>query len=191
MTCVPQTNSSVNQVINRGDVGHIPLLGDYIAPHLRPLPPISLPYTIRVDEDFHKNPKPTIYDIQVTVENPLRAKMIGFITDPGYAGMLKEVAGLDDQLARLVQAVSMSKSKHAFFSSLSEDPVTFFRNWLSSQKRDLEVIDGEAPRGGGEHASGDEWRRGGENSVWTTENAKETVNVILSRPRQQAQPRQA
>lgn len=147
-----------------------------------------MPYTIRVDEDFHKNPKPTIYDIQVAVENPLRAKMIAFITDPGYAGMLKDVAGLDDQLARLVQAISMSKSKHAFFSSLGEDPVNFFRNWLSSQKRDLEVIDGEAPRGGGEHADGDEWRRGGDGSVWTTENARETVNTILSRPRPQPQP---
>lgn len=178
----------LKRVINRGDIGHIPLLGEYIAPHLRPLPPISLPYTIRVDEDFHKNPKPTIYDIQVAVENPLRAKMIAFITDPGYAGMLKDVAGLDDQLARLVQAISMSKSKHAFFSSLGEDPVNFFRNWLSSQKRDLEVIDGEAPRGGGEHADGDEWRRGGDGSVWTTENARETVNTILSRPRPQPQP---
>ncbi|SPO00492.1 related to SWI/SNF complex 60 kDa subunit [Cephalotrichum gorgonifer] len=173
----------LKQVV-RAEIGHIPLLGDYITPHLRPLPPVSLQYTVRVDEEFQKKPEPTIYDIQVSVDNPLRSKMVSFIHDPGYAGMLKEVSGLDDHLARLVQAVSMSKSRHTFFASLGDDPVNFFRNWLSSQTRDLETINGEASRGGGERASGDEWRKGGEGSVWATDNARETVNVILSRPKQ-------
>lgn len=175
-------------MVSRGDIGHIPLLGEYIAPHLQQSPPVSLPYTIRVDEEFHKNPQSTIYDVQVSVENPLRARMGSFIHDPGYAGMLKGVAGLDEHLAKLVQAVSMSKSRHTFFSSLGNDPVTFFKNWLSSQTRDLETINGEASRGGGEHANGDEWRKGGEDSVWATDDARESVNVILSRPKQQ-QPR--
>lgn len=162
-------------------------MAEYIAPHLRPLPPVALPYTVRVDEEFQKNPQPTVYDVQVSVENPLRSKMGSFIHDPGYAGMLKEVAGLDDHLARLVQAVSTSKSRHTFFSSMGSDPVNFFKNWLSSQARDLETINGEASRGGGEHAAGDEWRKGGEASVWATDDARETVNVILARPKQQAQ----
>jgi hypothetical protein len=171
------------QVIRQGDIGHIPLLNDYVQQHLRPLEPIRLSYTIRVDQEFHKDPQPTIYDIQVPVDDPLRDSLLPLLNNPQYIAMLKEVTGLDDQLARVVQAIAVSKAKHSFFQSLSKDPANFIKNWLSSQKRDLEVIMGEAPRGGGEHASGDEWRRGGKDSVWATQNARESVNVLLSKQR--------
>jgi SWI/SNF-related matrix-associated actin-dependent regulator of chromatin subfamily D len=55
---------------------------------------------------------------------------------------------------------------------------------MSSQRRDLEVLMGEAARGGGEDASGEEWRRGGPTSVWGTENVRESVNLLLSTARQ-------
>ncbi|KAI9149137.1 SWI/SNF complex protein [Paramyrothecium foliicola] len=173
----------LKKVIRRGDIGYIPMLNEYVTQHLRPLPPVSLSYTIRVDEEFHKDPQPTIYDVQVLVEDPLRVSLLPLINNPNYATMLKEVMGLDDQLAKLVQAIAVSKAKHSFFSSLSEDPTSFIRNWLSSQKRDLEVIMGEATRGGSELATGDEWRLGGKSSVWTTQNARESVNVLLSKQR--------
>ncbi|KAL2116317.1 hypothetical protein VTJ04DRAFT_8484 [Mycothermus thermophilus] len=163
------------------DMGYIPQLNDYITPHLRPLPPIKLPYTIRVDEEFHRDPKPTIYDVRVAVDDPLRARLYEFAHNPQYAGMLKQVAALDDQLAVLVQAIANSKAKHTFLTSMANDPVTFVRNWMSSQKRDLEVIKGESARTGGEDATGDEWRRGGPNSIWATQNAKESVNVLLAK----------
>lgn len=104
--------------------------------------------------------------------------------------MLKEVASLDEQLAIIVQAVHVSKAKHDFLKSLSEDPATFVRNWLSSQRRDLEAILGEAMRGsGGDDATGDEWRKGGKDSVWGTVNARESVNALLSRMPSQPQQR--
>ncbi|KAI1325628.1 hypothetical protein F5Y16DRAFT_258684 [Xylariaceae sp. FL0255] len=162
------------------EVGHIPKLADYISPHLQPLPPVQLPYTIRLDEEFHKDPQPTVYDVRVAVDDPLREKMSAFLTNPGYANMLKEVASLDEQLAVIIQAIHVSKAKHDFLKSLSEDPATFVRNWLSSQKRDLEMIMGEAMRGS-EETSGDEWRKGGADSVWGTMNARESVNAMLSR----------
>ncbi|KAI0803365.1 hypothetical protein GGR55DRAFT_662999 [Xylaria sp. FL0064] len=171
------------------ETGSIPKLTDYISPHLRPLPPVQLPYTIRLDEEFHKDPQPTVYDVRVAVDDPLREQMSAFLNNPGYAGMLKEVASLDDKLAMIIQAVHVSKAKHDFLSSLSEDPATFVRNWLSSQKRDLEVILGEAMRGGGEDATGDEWRKGGKDSIWGTINARESVNSLLSRMPSQPQPR--
>jgi hypothetical protein len=150
-------------------------------PHLLPLPPIQLKYTIRVDEEFHRDPKPTVYDIPVTVEDPLRAVLQPFLTNPRYVAMLKEVNGLDDQLARLVQAISVSKAKHTFFTALSNDPANFIVNWMSSQKRDLDMIMGETSRAGGDRIHTDEWRRGGSNSVWTTQSARESVNVLLSK----------
>ncbi|KAI0107069.1 hypothetical protein GGR51DRAFT_165318 [Nemania sp. FL0031] len=171
------------------EIGEMPKLTDYISPHLQPLPPVQLPYTIRLDEQFHKDPQPTVYDIRVAVDDPLREKISTFLNNPGYAGMLKEVATLDEQLAVIIQAIHVSKAKHGFLKSLSEDPATFVRDWLSSQKRDLEVILGEAVRGGGEDATGDEWRKGGKDSVWGTVNARESVNALLSRMPSQPQPR--
>ncbi|KAI5926073.1 putative SWI-SNF complex subunit [Camillea tinctor] len=171
------------------DTGYIPRLQEYIAPHLRPLPPVQLPYTIRVDEEFHKDPQPTVYDVRVAVDDPLRQKMLSFLNHAGYANMLKEAAALDDQLATIVQAMHVSKAKHTFLTSLGESPATFVRDWLSSQKRDLEVIMGEAMKGLGEEATGDEWRKGGRDSVWSTINARESVNVMLAKQPLQLQQR--
>jgi hypothetical protein len=39
---------------------------------------------------------------------------------------------------------------------------------------------GEATRGGGEDASGEEFRRGGKDGVWGSENVRESVNLLLS-----------
>lgn len=150
-------------------------------PHLKPLPPVKLSYTIRVDEEFHKDPQPTIYDIRVLVDDPLRTKL-AFIQNPQFAGMLKDVAVMDDQLALLVQGISASKAKHTFLTSMAESPATFVKQWLSSQKRDLDVVMGEATRGGGEDAAGDEWKKGGKDSPWATQNARESVTVMLSKP---------
>ncbi|GAB0137207.1 hypothetical protein EsDP_00005483 [Epichloe bromicola] len=173
----------LRKVIGRGDIGFIPLLNEYVTQHLRPLPPISLPYTVRVDYDFHKDPHATIYDVQVLVDDPLRTSLQPLVNNTEYAAMLKEITLLDEQLARLIQATAVSKAKHSFFSSLSEDPANFVKNWLSSQKRDLEIILGDNGRSGGDMLTADEWRRGGTGSVWTTQNARESVNVLLSRQR--------
>ncbi|KAK4215026.1 SWI/SNF and RSC complexes subunit ssr3 [Rhypophila decipiens] len=172
----------LRKVIGR-DVGHIPILNDYVTPHLRPLPPIKLPYTIRVDEEFHKSgdPVPTVYDIRVAVDDPLKAKLLPFVRDTQYASMLKEISNLDEQLATLIQATAQSKAKHAFLSSMADDPVHFVRDWLSSQKRDLDIIIGESTHGTGTEPTGDEWRRGGDGSPWVTSNVRESVAVLLSK----------
>ena len=143
------------------------------------IPPVKLPYTIRVDKDFHDDPQPTIYDIRVSVDDPLCSALTTYNEDPTYAHTLREITNLNEHLALLVQKISNSKSKHSFFDGLSKNPTEFIAKWLSSQKRDLEVIAGEATRGGGEDASGGEWRRGGKDSVWGTENVRESVNLMV------------
>ncbi|KHN99268.1 SWIB/MDM2 domain protein [Metarhizium album ARSEF 1941] len=173
----------LRKIVGRGDIGYIPMLNEYVTQHLRPLPPVSLPYTIRVDEDFHKDPRATVYDVQVLIDDPLRSTLQPVVNNSQYTSMLKDVTMLDDQLARLIQAIAVSKAKHSFFSFLSEDPATFVKSWLSSQRRDLEVILGDTSKGGGDALAADEWRRGGSNSVWATQNARESVNVLLSRQR--------
>ncbi|KAA8565913.1 hypothetical protein EYC84_009724 [Monilinia fructicola] len=80
--------------------------------------------------------------------------------NPTYATNLLELSSLDKQLAVIVRAIANSKSKHSFFDALSKNPTEFIRKWISSQKRDLEMIAGDGMRGGGEDATSDEWRRG-------------------------------
>lgn len=75
--------------------------------------------------------------------------------------------------------MSNSKSKHTFFDQLSKNPTDFIAKWLSSQKRDLEVIAGEGVRGGAEDVSGDDWRRGGRASIWGSDNVRESVNLLV------------
>ena len=158
--------------------------------HLLPLLPIKLPYTIRVDPEFHADPQPTVYDIRVPLDDPLRSRLTALITDPGYPATLREIAALDDRLALLVQAVARAKAKHGFFTAMSKDPAAFVRRWTSSQKRDLEVILGEATRGGNGAAGQDdgagqaeEWRKGGAEGVWGTPGVRESVELWLSRGR--------
>ncbi|TDZ28057.1 SWI/SNF and RSC complexes subunit ssr3 [Colletotrichum spinosum] len=171
----------LRKIVNGNDVGTIPNLIDYIQPHLQPLPPVSLAYTIRVDEEFHKAPQPTVYDVRVAVDDPLRSKLVPIVVNPAFAAALKDITTMDEQLATLVSAIANSKAKHSFYASMSEDPTNFVRNWISSQKRDLEIIMGEASRGGGEGATGDEWRCGGKVSVWTSSNARESAGVMLAK----------
>ncbi|KAL2843634.1 hypothetical protein BJY01DRAFT_235577 [Aspergillus pseudoustus] len=159
-----------------------PQIPESIGPHTSPLDPIKLPYTIRMDEEFHKDPTPTIYDIQVAVEDPLRLKMLALTQNPQYTAGMRQISQLDDQVALIIQALTHSRAKHSFFTALSKDPATFVRRWINSQRRDLETILGEATRGGGEDASGPEFRRGGSDSVWDTTVAREAVRYMLAKP---------
>lgn len=76
-----------------------------------------------------------------------------------------------------------SKAKHAFLTSMSKDPVNFVKRWTSSQRRDLEVILGEASRGQAEEGLGEEWRKGGKDGVWGGDVARESVALFLARQR--------
>jgi SWI/SNF-related matrix-associated actin-dependent regulator of chromatin subfamily D len=146
---------------------------------MHPLPPVKLPYTIRVDKDFHDNPQPSIFDVRVQVDDPLRATLASYLTNASYTQNLVEIGSLNEQSAVIVQKIANSKSKHTFFDSLSKNPTEFIVKWLSSQKRDLEIIAGEATRGGGEDASGDEWRKGGKDSIWASDNVRESVSLLV------------
>ena len=153
-----------------------------ISPLLSDIPPVKLPYTIRVDQELHDNPKPTVYDIMVAGPDPVHEHMQAILQDPSFAEDLKKIKEKDDEINALFQAMMTSKSRHSFYSSMAKDPVTFLRRWVSSQKRDMEIILGDSRTGNGNEWISDEFRRGGENSIWSSENAKEAVDIMLARP---------
>ncbi|KAI9036866.1 uncharacterized protein KD926_001254 [Aspergillus affinis] len=159
-----------------------PQIPESIGPHTSPIDPVKLPYTIRVDEEFHKNPTATVYDIQVAVEDPLRAKMLALTKNHQYSLSMQKITSLDDQVALIIQTLTHSRARYSFYTALSKDPANFVRRWMNSQRRDLETILGEATRGGGEDGSGPEFRRGGADGAWDTPAAHEAVRYMLAKP---------
>lgn len=182
-------DSKLKALFNGADSFYFPSLPQLIKPHLTTLPPVQLQYTIRVDKDYlapspdsGKQPsEPTIYDVQVALDDPLQPLLHNIIRSKQSIETLQEIHNIDDQIVLLMSALSRSKAKHAFYTSMATDPVAFVKRWFSSQKRDLEVIMGDAARGGGEDASGEEWKRGGLESVWGSETARESVALWLAR----------
>lgn len=170
------------------DSFYFPTLPHLLKPHFSPLPPVRLPYTIRVDKDYiSPSPEsgiapsqPTIYDVQVSLDDPLQPLLRGLLRPKNAAEDLEKIRAIDEQLVLIMGAISQSKAKHAFFTSMAKDPVAFTKRWLSSQKRDLEVILGDSTRGGGD-ASGEEWQHGGADGVWGSDVAKESVALWLAR----------
>jgi len=150
--------------------------------HLHPLPPIKLPYTVRVDQEFLSNPQPTVYDVRVLIDDPLRARVLAMMQNPEYHAANRQIAQLDDQLAVIIQALHTSKARHTFFKSMAKDPAGFVQKWMANQRRDLEVILGEAGRGGGEDGSGPEFAKGGKDGVWGSVAVTEAVRYMLARP---------
>lgn len=124
---------------------------------------------------------PTVYDIRVTVDDPLHAQMVAMTQNPEFPATLRQISSLDDQLAIAIQALAHSKAKHAFYRSMQGDPVNFVKRWMSSQKRDLEVILGEATRGGGEDSGAPEFQRGGDQGIWGSQVVQEAVRYKLAK----------
>jgi SWI/SNF-related matrix-associated actin-dependent regulator of chromatin subfamily D len=107
--------------------------------------------------------------------------MVAMTHNSDYATTLRQISQLDDQIALIIQALGHSKAKHSFYRSMQTDPVSFVNRWMSSQKRDLEVILGEATRGGGEDGSGMEFQRGGSDGVWGSQVVMEAVRYKLAK----------
>ncbi|KIW83932.1 hypothetical protein Z517_03178 [Fonsecaea pedrosoi CBS 271.37] len=172
-----QCDDSLKRIFDT-DTFFFPQAAERLVPHLHPLPPVRLPYTIRVDEEFHKNPEPTVYDVQVAVEDPLRPLIFKLTQNPEHQNTLRSIAKLDDELAIVVQALHHHKARHQFFTSMAKDPQKFIERWLSSQKKDLSVLLAEQERG---DVAGMEFSKGGEDSVWGGEVVREAVRYRLAR----------
>ena len=162
-------------------------------PHLHPLTPVRLHYTIHVDQDFFQQQKisppgsngtstpttswgePTIYDVTLTTTDPLRTHMLSQTqasSQQTQLQTLRQINALDEQLAVLVQSISHHKARHAFFRSFSKDPVAFLRKWYASQQHDLSVLLGEVEKW---DVAGLEFAKGGVDGVWGDKNGTEGV----------------
>lgn len=72
---------------------------DFLAPHLLPLDPITIDYTIQVDNESGTARSEYVWDIEVDVEDgQARTPMLRFITS---GGTQREITQLDSQMVQL------------------------------------------------------------------------------------------
>ena len=114
--------------------------------------------------------------------DPYCKQIQALLHDPSFEEDLKKIKEKDNEIMNLIQAINVSKNRHSFFNSMAKDPVTFLRRWTSSQKRDLGIILGDSRVGTDTERISDEFRRGGQESIWNSDNAKEAVDLLVSRP---------
>ncbi|KAG8528294.1 uncharacterized protein KY384_007211 [Bacidia gigantensis] len=161
------------------DIIYFPHIPTLLENHLSPLSPLSVPYTVRVDPEYHSLPSEkryTIYTFQIPT-----AAIPPSVPNPDVED-LKSLKRMDDHLALLIQAIGKSQRKHSFLSQLSRDPVTFTQRWMSSQRRDLEVALGESGRFEDPANLGGVWSQGGHDGVWGKQEVKEAVGVMVQKP---------
>lgn len=74
-----------------------------------------------------------------------------------------------------MQGIASSRAKVAFLNGLAADPVGFLKRWVAAQRRDEELLLGE------DRYSGPEWNRGGDSSLWNSQEVREGAAVLLAR----------
>lgn len=119
---------------------------------------------------------PQVYDVAVYTDDPIRQKMSAILHSISYANTLREIQSIDDHIAVLVQAINHSKAKRVFWGAMADDPAEFIKRWVSSQKRDLDTLCGEAPS---KMVEEEEVKRAG---LWK-DKIGESVYLLLAKPR--------
>ncbi|KAA1466812.1 SWI/SNF complex subunit [Dentipellis sp. KUC8613] len=122
---------------------HLPELANR---YLMPADPIIIHYSL--NPAVQPPERPSAWDADVKMEDiNLKAKMtnvaVGTMREAG-----REMARLDDEIARLTQSLQSSVLKRQFLQSFAEDPAAFIHTFLESQSRDLESILGSGPSEG-------------------------------------------
>ncbi|XP_026123619.1 SWI/SNF-related matrix-associated actin-dependent regulator of chromatin subfamily D member 3b isoform X1 [Carassius auratus] len=102
---------------------------------LLPPDPIVINHIISVDANDQK--KTACYDIDVEVEDPLKAQMSSFLLSTANQ---QEIASLDNKIHETIESINQLKIQRDFMLSFSRDPKGYIQDWLKSQSRDLKLM---------------------------------------------------
>uniref|UniRef100_A0A672S2N4 SWI/SNF-related matrix-associated actin-dependent regulator of chromatin subfamily D member 3 n=1 Tax=Sinocyclocheilus grahami TaxID=75366 RepID=A0A672S2N4_SINGR len=81
--------------------------------------------------------KTACYDIDVEVEDPLKAQMSSFLLSTANQ---QEIASLDNKIHETIESINQLKIQRDFMLSFSRDPKGYIQDWLKSQSRDLKLM---------------------------------------------------
>ncbi|KAL7977142.1 hypothetical protein Chor_009091 [Crotalus horridus] len=96
--------------------------------------PIVINHIISVDPNDQK--KTACYDIDVEVDDPLKAQMSNFLASTTNQ---QEIASLDIKIHETIESINQLKTQRDFMLSFSNNPQDFIQEWIRSQQRDLKV----------------------------------------------------
>ncbi|XP_048373345.1 SWI/SNF-related matrix-associated actin-dependent regulator of chromatin subfamily D member 2 [Sphaerodactylus townsendi] len=97
--------------------------------------PIVINHVISVDPNDQK--KTACYDIDVEVDDPLKAQMSNFLASTTNQ---QEIASLDSKIHETIESINQLKTQRDFMLSFSNSPQDFIQEWIRSQQRDLKII---------------------------------------------------
>ncbi|XP_063156789.1 SWI/SNF-related matrix-associated actin-dependent regulator of chromatin subfamily D member 2 isoform X2 [Candoia aspera] len=97
--------------------------------------PIVINHVISVDPNDQK--KTACYDIDVEVDDPLKAQMSNFLASTTNQ---QEIASLDIKIHETIESINQLKTQRDFMLSFSNNPQDFIQEWIRSQQRDLKII---------------------------------------------------
>ena len=162
------------------DTIYFPNIATLIEPHLFEEEPVQLRYTIRCDEAC-STVGATVYNVPVIVPTPFEGILERlFAPHPAKLQDLKDMIAIKERVVRLLQAIRECVARHEFYTSYTKDPVRFLEKYLSSQKRDMEIILGDSRVGNGREWMGAEFRRGGSSAVWESEAVREAAGLMVA-----------
>ena len=102
-------------------------------PLLHPPDPIVINHTIAVEDLRGPDQKKTsCYDIDVEVDDTLKAQMNSFLLSTASQ---QEIQSLDNKIHETVETINGMKTNREFFLSFAKDPQLFINKWLISQSR--------------------------------------------------------
>ncbi|XP_056628026.1 SWI/SNF-related matrix-associated actin-dependent regulator of chromatin subfamily D member 2 isoform X2 [Triplophysa dalaica] len=97
--------------------------------------PIVINHSISVDPNDQK--KTACFDIDVEVDDPLKAQMTSFLSSTTNQ---QEIAALEMKIHDTIESINTLKTQRDFMLSFSNNPQEFIQDWLKSQSRDLKMM---------------------------------------------------
>ncbi|KAK7205743.1 hypothetical protein BZA70DRAFT_276938 [Myxozyma melibiosi] len=134
-------DDGLREVFNNQERLSFAQLIDYVGPHLLPLDPVVVDFTIRVDKDTMARGNEMTREITVEVDSPRRQQLQGILAN--WYDKQDEIHALDEQIGITIQELANSKLRRDFFTQMSSDPAGFINRWIGSQARDLEIVLGD------------------------------------------------
>ena len=110
-------------------------LRDALQPHLSAPDPIVVNYMISreaLDKQF------SVYDIDVEFEDPSYSKIHQFIQNINQPQ--QEIIATDQLINEQIEHITNMKQSREFFMAYYQQPQRFLKDWMSSQTRDLKVM---------------------------------------------------
>ncbi|KAK9321409.1 hypothetical protein V1517DRAFT_326520 [Lipomyces orientalis] len=160
-------DDALRQVFNNQDRISFAQMIEYAGPHLLPLDPIVIDYTVRVDRESTQ--AEFAYDIDVEVDSPQRQNLQNVLAN--WHSNQDEIHALDDQIGITIQELLTAKLRRDFFTQMAHDPAGFINRWIGSQSRDLEIVLGDRD------LQSEEVRRAG---FYGTEDLTESIFLLLN-----------